>query len=105
VAEAKARMLACGLDYHGISYLFVLESGGPVLGVVDARQILISTDEATMASLMISPVVSAEVDDSREDLRAIFSKYHFRMFPVVDAEDHILGVVHYNDIMKSGAKA
>jgi CBS domain-containing protein len=105
VVEAKDRIYGSGLDYHGISYLFVLESGGPVLGVVDARQILVAPDQATMAALMTSPVVSAEVDDSREDLRAIFSKYHFRMFPVVDAEDHILGVVHYNDIMKSGTKA
>lgn len=104
VSDAKARIHGSGLDHHGISYLFVVEMGGPILGVVDARQILIASDEATMEALMTSPVVSAEVDDSREDLRAIFSKYHFRMFPVVDAEDRILGVVHYNDIMKSGAK-
>jgi len=49
--------------------------------------------------------VSAEVDDSREDLRAIFGKYHFRMIPVVDVEDRIQGVIHYNDIMKSTTKA
>ncbi len=105
VEDAKSRMLASGLDYHGISYLFVMISGGPILGVVDARQILVSPDGATLESLMISPVVSAEVDDIREDLTAIFSKYHFRMIPVVDAEDRIQGVVHYNDIMKNSTKS
>ena len=105
VAEAKARILTSGFDYHGISYLFVLVPGGPILGVVDARQILLSPDTASMESLMVSPVVSAEVDDAREDLTTVFSKYHFRMIPVVDAEDRIQGVVHYNDIMKNGAKA
>ena len=40
------------------------------------------------------------MDDVREDLTAMFSKYHFRMVPVVDAEDRIQGVVRYGDIMK-----
>ena len=101
VAQAKALILGSGLDHHGVSYLFVTEGQGPLLGVVDARQILLSGDEATMESLMANPVVSAEVDDVREDLTAVFAKYHFRMFPVVDAEDRIQGVVHYNDIMKN----
>ena len=104
VAEAKHRILESGLDYSGISYLFVMAAGEPISGVVDARQILVSPDVATMESLMTSPVVSAEVDDAREDLTAVFSKYHFRMIPVVDAEDRIQGVVHYNDIMKSSTK-
>lgn len=88
-----------GDAYHGISYLYVLDSNGPILGVVDARQILLEQDTATMESVMISPVVTAEVDDAREDLTALFRKYHFRMVPVVDAEDRIHGVVKYIDIM------
>ena len=105
VAEAKARILACGLDYHGISYLFVTTPPGLILGVVDARQILLEPDDSTMEAIMISPVVTAEVDDAREDLTAMFGKYHFRMVPVVDAEDHIQGVVRYVDIMKTPVKA
>ena len=30
----------------------------------------------------------------------MFTRYHYRMIPVVDSEDHILGVICYNDIMK-----
>jgi CBS domain-containing protein/sporulation protein YlmC with PRC-barrel domain len=104
VDEAKRLIRESGLEYHDISYLFVADLGEPVLGVVDARQILVSEDSETMESLMSSPVVTAEMDDSREDLSAIFSKYHFRMVPVVDTEDRLQGVVLYNDIMKSTAK-
>jgi CBS domain-containing protein len=105
VGEAKAQILASGLEYHGISYLYVTASGGPALGVVDARQLLLEQDGTTMESVMVSPVVSAEMDDAREDLTAIFSKYHFRMVPVVDSEDRIQGVVRHGDIMKSTTKA
>jgi magnesium transporter len=101
VGAAKALILGSGLDHHGVSYLFVTHPGGPVLGVVDARELLLSTDDTIMEAIMANPVVAAEVDDVREDLTAVFSKYHFRMIPVVDEEDRIQGVVHYNDIMKS----
>ena len=49
---------------------------------------------------MVSPVVAAEADDLQDDLAELFAKYHFRMIPVVDAQDHLLGVIHYKDIMK-----
>ena len=105
VAEAKKLIHESGLDAHAISYLFVMTPGSPILGVVDARQLLVSPGDATMEAEMTSPVVAAEVDDMREDLKAVFSKYHFRMIPVVDGEDRIQGVIHYDDIMKSSAKA
>jgi CBS domain-containing protein len=105
VADAKALIRTSGLDYHGISYLYVQGPVGPALGVVDARSILLAASGATMESLMVSPVVAAEADDPREDLTALFSKYRFRMVPVVGADDRILGVVHYGDLMRSDVKA
>ena len=105
VADAKALIRTSGLDYHGISYLYVQGPSGPVLGVVDARSILLATSAATMEELMSSPVVAAEAGDARKDLTALFSKYRFRMVPVVGADDRILGVVHYGDLMHSGVKA
>ena len=49
---------------------------------------------------MVSPVVTAEADDVQEDLSEMFAKYHYRMIPVVDDHDRLLGVIQYNDIMK-----
>ena len=57
-------------------------------------------DSASIGDIMTSPVVSAQHDDVREDLEEMFAKYHFRMIPVVDERDCMLGVVHYKDIMK-----
>jgi len=30
----------------------------------------------------------------------LFAKYHFRMIPVVDIQDHILGVIQHKHIMQ-----
>jgi len=49
---------------------------------------------------MTAPVVTAEENDERKDLAEMFAKYHYRMIPVVDGQDKILGTIRYNDVMK-----
>ncbi len=101
VAQARALIRQSGLGHSGISYLYATAPDRRLLGAVDARLLLISEDAARMEDLMASPAVAAEADDIREDLEALFDKYHFRMIPVVDPEDRILGVIRYNDIMRN----
>lgn len=100
VTQARKVIRQSSLGYSGISYLYVEGQDGRLQGAVDARLLLVSDDAARMEDLMASPAVAAEADDIREDLEAIFVKYHFRMIPVVDPEDRILGVIRYNDIMR-----
>jgi magnesium transporter len=70
-------------------------------GIVDLRELLLAGDAITLGEIMAFPVVSAEQDDTQEDLEQIFAKYHYRMIPVVDGQDRILGIIRYKDIMKT----
>jgi len=89
---------------RNISYLYIVVGEGKFLqGVVDLRDLVVAPDNASLGELMISPVVTADHDCLREDLVALFVKYQFHMLPVVDAQDRLLGIVRYRDIMK-GAK-
>jgi len=102
VERVRARIRESGLDFDEISYLYAVNPGErALLGVVDARQLLVEGDAATVQQIMASPVVAAESDDIREDIATLFGKYHFRMVPVVDTEDQILGVIKYGDLMTS----
>ncbi len=104
VGAAIAAVRASGKEPGAVSYVYVVKPDGRTLeGVVDVRQLLLSADGAPLSEIMASPVVSAEADDQREDLAEIFDKYHYRLLPVVDRQDRILGVIRYNDIMKGGA--
>ena len=90
-----------GRSRDEISYIYVVsDNGHTLIGVVDLRELVLASDQATMEEIMVSPVVSAEEDLVREDLAELYAKYHFRMIPVVDREDHILGVTRYKDIMR-----
>jgi len=101
VSEALAKIRQSSLEPESISYIYVVgENGQPLLGVIDLRELILASDDAKLGDIMIEPVVTAEEDDVQDDLAEMFAKYHYRMIPVVDSQDNILGVIRYNDIMK-----
>jgi magnesium transporter len=102
VGEVLGHIRRSGLEPHLVSYIYVVMPEANVLqGVVDLRELVLADDHVTLGELMVAPVVSAEQqDDTQEDLAQIFAKYHYRMIPVVDPQDHLLGVIRYKDIMK-----
>jgi magnesium transporter len=101
VGEVLGRIRRSGLEPHHVSYVYVVATEGNLLqGVVDLRELVLADDQLTLGDLMAAPVVSAEQEDTQEDLAQIFAKYHYRMIPVVDPQDRLLGVIRYKDIMK-----
>ena len=100
VGEMLSRIRHSKREPDAISYIYILSGSAKVLiGIVDLRDLVLADDAQSMDDLMTSPVVAADAGDIREDLTEIFAKYHYRMIPVVDNQDHMLGVIHYNDIM------
>jgi magnesium transporter len=101
VAETLKSIRQAGREPRSISYIYIVNGDTRTLvGVVDLRELLLAPDEAALGDIMVSPVVSADVNTSRGELVEMFTKYHYRMIPVVDSVDNILGVICYNDIMK-----
>jgi magnesium transporter len=102
VTDALKQLRGAGYEPRTLSYVYVVTEEAPILqGVVDLRDLVLASDEATLADIMISPVVSAQDTDLREDLEKMFEKYGFGMVPVVDDEERLLGVIRYNDVMKA----
>jgi len=101
VRQTLEKIRSSGLEPTDISYVFVVNGDAwTLMGVVDLRELILAKEEQPIEELMTSPVVTAEEDDVQDDLTEMFAKYHFRMIPVVDQQDRILGVIRYNDIMK-----
>jgi magnesium transporter len=104
VGQILSTVRSSGLEHNAVSYVYVVrEDGRTLTGVVDLRDLVLASDTTPLSSMMVEPVVSAKADDLQEDLAEIFAKYHYRMIPVVDTQDRIMGVIHYNDIMKGQA--
>ncbi len=101
VGDALAELRSSGREPEEISYVYIVNDAGDVLiGVVDLRDLVLARDEVALEEIMAAPVVAVEEDDLRDDVHRLFAKYHFRMVPVVDRVDRILGVIRYGDVMK-----
>jgi magnesium transporter len=99
--DALAQIRQSMPDKDALSYVYVVR--GPdagLIGVVDLRELVLAAESATLGELMATPPVSADEELLREQLVDLFAKYQFRMLPVVDANDRLLGVIDYNDIMR-----
>jgi magnesium transporter len=101
VGDALGRLRSSHYDHDMVSYIYVTaDPDRMLLGVVDLRELVLAPDNTLLGDLMAAPVVAAEADDLKDDLAELFAKYHYRMIPVVNEKDCLLGVIHYNDIMK-----
>ena len=101
VGDALRQLRSSQFDHDMVSYIYITaDPDRMLLGVVDLRELVLAPDDMLLGDLMTAPVVSAESDDLKDDLAELFAKYHYRMIPVVNEKDCLLGVIHYNDIMK-----
>ncbi len=102
VGEVLQNLRSSRHNPKNISYIYVVTSSENFLqGVVDLRDLVLAQDNLTLGDLMVSPVVSAEEDDTQDDLIELFAKYHYRMVPVVDPQDRIRGIIRHNDLTKN----
>jgi CBS domain-containing protein/sporulation protein YlmC with PRC-barrel domain len=100
-AEVFGKIRSSNIDHEVASYIYVADSAeGTLIGVVDLRRLVTADNNAALKDLMSSPVVTVDETTIKDDIAQLFAKYHYRMLPVVDSTDHILGVIYYNDIMK-----
>jgi magnesium transporter len=101
VGDVLREVRGSGREPDAISYVYVVADEQRTLaGVLDLRDLVLARDEAPVTEVMVAPVITAEEADLREDIEALFAKYHFRMLPVADRKDHLLGVIRYNDVMR-----
>jgi magnesium transporter len=102
VGQVLGSLRASGRERWCISYVYVVEPPNNLLrGVIDIRELVLAADETRLGDIMSAPVVSAESESLEKNLRELFAKYHFRMIPVVDPLDRLLGVIRFADIMRN----
>src|ERR1019366_3955488 len=99
--DALSRLRSSAPDHQAVTYIYIVtEPERVLLGVVDLRHLVLARETATLEELMVWPPVTADSELVKEDLVDLFAKYQFKLLPVVDAHDHIIGVIGYKDIMR-----
>ena len=97
VGEAFKRIREIGLDKETIYTCYVTDRSRKLLGVVTAKDLLLSEYDALIEDIMDTNVISAFTTDDRETVAMMFDKYDFLTIPIVDTENRLIGIVTVDD--------
>ena len=81
-----------------ISYVYVTDSDDHLLGVLSLRLLVLSPPEKPIAQLLNPDVVSVPVLADQEEAARILTERGLLAVPVVDDENHLLGIITVDDV-------
>ncbi|GAB3063196.1 magnesium transporter [Salinicoccus sesuvii] len=99
VREAMRHLKNMAPDSETIYYVFVVNKDRKLAGILSLRELIIADDDAYIGDIMVERVVSVLVSEDQEEVARIMRDYDFLAMPVVDYQDHLLGIITADDIM------
>ena len=86
-------------DAETITEVYVVTGEGSVSGVVPLVQLLLSEPEHTLAELPKGHLVCCHIDTPGRRVAELFDKYNLRSMPVLNASEHLVGVIHAEQVI------
>jgi len=90
-------------DRETIYNAYVVDDERRLIGVVSLRDLIIAAPESLVRDIMEQRVIRARGIDARRDVARKIAKYDLMALPIVDANEHIIGIVTADDAMDVAA--
>lgn len=100
IIDALAHIRRNAEEVDVIYYIYVVDSEGRLLGVVNLRELLSHEIFTPVERIMTTRMITASLDDKAKDLADLFAKYGFRGLPVVNDEGKIEGVIRFKALLE-----
>ncbi len=79
--------------------VFCLDDESRLVGVISCRDMLISRPDERLAERMERHVDAVLPAVDREEIATLIDRYNYTAIPVVDVDDHLLGIVTVDDVI------
>ena len=99
VSEALDQLRIQAPDSETIYYIYMLDEGRRLDGIVSLRELIQAKRAATLSEIMHRDVISVRVDDDEEFVARELSRYDFLAIPVVDNLHRLVGIVTLDDAL------
>jgi magnesium transporter len=99
VSDALERLRLQAPDRETIYYVYVLDEQRHLLGMVSLRDLILASRHALIRDIMETDVVTAKVDDDREQAAQQMAHFDFLAMPVVDADNRLVGIITHDDVI------
>lgn len=99
VKEALMHVKEQAPDAETIYVIFAVNDDKQLVGVLSLRDLIIAENDAYIEDIMSERVISANVADDQEDVAQKMRDYDFIAIPVLDYQEHLLGIITIDDIL------
>lgn len=98
VEEAILKIRQVGINRETIYTCYVTDKR-KLIGVVDVKELLTSSDNRTMEDIMTTNFIYAYTTDDQEDVAKKIRKYGLIAIPILDHDERMVGIVTVDDAM------
>lgn len=99
VTQALSQVRHWDVDSDVVYYLFVVERGATLCGVVALRRLVFADPTALVEDLMDTDVLSVSADVDQEECAHLISRYDLLAMPIIDDSRRLLGIVTVDDVV------
>jgi magnesium transporter len=99
IRDALDRLRSQAPDRETIYYIYILDEDRRLHGFISLRDLILAKPDAKLADLMQRGVISVRVDDDQEFVAQEMARYDFLAIPVIDNQNHLVGIITYDDIL------
>lgn len=99
VREAVDKLKLFAEFAETINYLYVVDEGRRLVGVVSYRDLLLAAPNEVIHNIMYERVISVTVTTDQELVARMTERYDFLAIPVVDENNILVGIVTVDDVI------
>ena len=99
VEEALAYLRRHSGHLEMIYYLYVVDDEQHLAGVISLRELVVAEPTARLRDLMDPDVIKVTIDADQEDVARVIARYDLLGVPVVDDENHLVGLITVDDVI------
>lgn len=98
-AKAIELIRSFALNAETIYYVYVIDGMNHLVGILSLRELIMAEPETMVGDIMHHRVMSVNVHADQEEVADTMAKYNFLALPVVDDDQHIVGIITIDDIV------
>ncbi|HLI09046.1 MAG TPA: magnesium transporter [Ktedonobacteraceae bacterium] len=97
--EALAYLRQQSEHMEMIYYLYIVDEENHLVGVVSLRELVVAPPDTPLKDLMDTDVIKVTTTTDQEEVARIIERYDLLGVPVVDEENHLVGIVTVDDVI------
>ncbi|HHG83828.1 MAG TPA: magnesium transporter, partial [Bacteroidetes bacterium] len=97
--QAMEEVIRISEEMEDFYAIYVVDDENHLLGVVPLKGLIRARPQAIIGDLIVDKLIKVAVDIDQEEVAQTMLKYNLAAIPVIDAENHLLGRITFDDVM------